>query len=125
MLGFRIWDSLDKRFLSTPEERRKITIFDDGMLSIYTHEPLSQEDLSRYIPMQSTGIFAWQEKEIFEGDVLFIYIDTPTFSNHYYLVESVKDFLLMIGKLENCIRNISNDGNIYECPALMDRLKEK
>ena len=123
MLGFRVWDSKDKRFLSTIEERRKITIFDDGMLSFFTHEPLSVDDLSRYIPMQSTGCFDHLNKEIFEGDMLFIYIDGLLLSNHYYLVKTVKDFLLMIGRLGDYINRISNDGNIYEQPSLLERLK--
>ena len=122
MLGFRVWDSEEKRFLSTIEERRKITIFDDGMLSIYSHEPLSEEDLSRYIPMQSTGIKDCNDILIYEGDIL---LDGDT----YYLVEDVIGFLTQIEYLGDnsemhdfkFIRPII--GNKFLNPELLERLK--
>ncbi len=119
MLGFRVWDMKNKSM-----NRMASSFYLDSYGDLC--EELTgrvTEVLKNYIAMQSTGIFDFQDKEIFEGDMLFIYIDTPEFSNHYYLVESAKDFLLMMGKLGDSVRKISNDGNVYEQPQLLEKIK--
>lgn len=117
MLGFRVWDSEEKRFINSDS----FVMSDIGMLAKLV-SPGGVYCEPRYIPMQSTGLKDWQDKPIFEGDMLFIYIDSPV-CNHYYLVQSTKDFLLMLGLIGQRINKISNDGNIYSNPELLERLK--
>jgi len=121
MLGFRVWDSEEKKFINTDS----FVMSDCGILArlngnggVYCS--------NRYIPLQSTGCRDTSGQLILEGDVLFIYYhgDCKTYKNEYILVESVKEFLMWYGQFVSCIRKISNDGDIYECPALLERLKE-
>lgn len=112
-LKFRVWDSIEKRFLSTMEERRKITIFDNGMLSLVMREPLSIDDLSRYIPMHYIGFKDKNEQSIFEGDILEVA------GGSKIIVESMDTFLIYCGKYEEkhdveLFPSVSVVGNIYE-----------
>lgn len=116
MLGFRVWNKKSNKisdgfpFLALS--------FDGKILSMENVYPKNVSD--DYILMQFTGIYDWQDKPIYEGDVLFLYRKG---NNIYYLVENVKDFLIIHGQDYYNIEKISNDGNIYECPALLERLK--
>jgi hypothetical protein len=122
MLGFRVWDNLNKTF----EWPINFYMTDLGELE-YTDSdysspyPLGEFFENRFISMQFTGIYDWQDKPIYEGDVLFLYRKTG--NNIYYLVENIKDFLIIYGQDYYNIEKISNDGNIYECPALLERVK--
>lgn len=128
MLGFRVWDSVDKRFVKYDE----IIMSSDGVIGTidYNRDFVYMEgdgpEINKYIPMQSTGVYDCDDKPIYEGDVLFIYYhgDCKTYKNEYILVESVKEFLMWYGQFVSYIKKISNDGNVYEQPYLVGRLKE-
>jgi|GEM_PF-5533451 hypothetical protein len=127
MLGFRVWDNLNKTF----EWPINFYMTDLGELE-YTDSdysspyPLGEFFENRFISMQFTGIYDWQDKPIYEGDVLFIYYNETPWprNNEYVLVSLAKDFLIWYGSLGAFIKKISCDGNIYECPYLLERLKE-
>jgi hypothetical protein len=121
MLGFRVWDSVDKKFINTDS----FVMSDCGILArlngnggVYCS--------NRYIPLQSTGCRDTRGQLILEGDVLFIYYHgvNREYKDEYILVENVKDFLMWYGRYIPYIRKISNDGNVYEQPYLLGRLKE-
>lgn len=130
MLGFRVWDSKDKCFYIDPS--------DDGLFSDAQGELIaitetgeiifSPKANQRFIPMQSTGIKDFQGVMIYEGDVLFIRYTRPLGNSEitkslYFHVESVVNFLQSLGALHP-IDKISCDGNIYEHPKLLERLKK-
>ncbi len=119
MLGFRVWDTERKRLIAGGVHMAQFFQGEVPML-LSGGNPL---DPDKFILMQSTGIMDYRDYEIYEGDVLFIYIDTPTLSNHYYLVEDARTFLMYYGYINASIHKISNDGNIYENPELLERLK--
>jgi hypothetical protein len=119
MLGFRVWDTENYEFCENTDQEFYIDRI--GYLYELYKRSLIKHKGTRYIPMQSTGIYDWQDKPIYEGDVLFLYRKTG--NNIYYLVENIKDFLIIYGQDYYNIEKISNDGNIYECPALLERVK--
>jgi len=119
MLGFRVWDTENYEFCENTDQEFYIDRI--GYLYELYKRSLIKHKGTRYIPMQSTGIYDWQDKPIYEGDVLFLYRKTG--NNIYYLVENIKDFLIIYGQDYYNIEEISNDGNIYECPALLERVK--
>lgn len=129
MLGFRVWDN-ERKIMFPAIYKDHFMMNMDGI--VYEGCPGDEENVNeeltvvdeRFIPLQSTGIFDWQGKEIFEGDVLFIYTETLLLGNHYYLVESIKDFFMRLERLSGHIVKISNDGNIYENPSLLTRLEK-
>lgn len=124
MLGFRVWDSEEKRFI-----RRDDSLFFLAESAALFHDSdgygectkLYEAD-NRFIPMQFTGVVDMDNKPIYEGDVLFLYTNL-TRGNYYYHVYDAGCFLKYMGNFESYIKKISNDGNIYECPALLKRLK--
>lgn len=128
MLGFRVWDSERKEMISG--------IYTDHFMMnmkgiVYEGCPGDEENASEeltmiddnFIPMQSTGIKDWKAKPIFEGDMLFIHYHEKGLTNDYYLVNTVREFLLFYGARMLSIYKIANDGNVYEQPTLLEKLK--
>lgn len=119
MLGFRVWDSEEKRFVNLDYQ----VMNRNGDLGLMDRDCDFQREEKRYIPMQSTGVKDWQDKPIYEGDMLFIHYHEKSLTNEYYLVNTAREFLLFYGARMLSIYKIANDGNVYECPSLLEKLK--
>ena len=105
MLGFRVWDSKDKRFLD--DTLHFCAIGHDGNLL------LDQECAVRYIPMQSTGLSGKNGTIIYESDILEVA------GGSKIVVNDLKDFLIYCGRYEEkngveLLHSVSVVGNIYE-----------
>jgi len=132
MLGFRVWH---KQFYDQPgymeyydPNKTNHILFANMDNAIYCNEGSYDDGFykeTNCIPLQFTGLNDFRFKPIYEGDVLFIYThpNSEDLDNHYYLVEDVKEFLLYLGSIWKFIKKISNDGNIYERPSLLERIK--
>jgi len=128
MLGFRVWDKAGKNmFYSNPEKPDDPPFLmgpDGSLLLPYANHRLP--DI--YVPLQSTGVSDSWDKPIYEGDVLFIRYTRPLGNAEitkslYYYFESMVDFLQFLG-MTHPIDKISCDGNIYDHPALLERLNK-
>ena len=127
MLGFRVWDSENKRFIDTKDSN--FTMNGSGEFGrVLTHQNILYFNCTpslknAFIPLQSTGIKDWQDKPIYEGDMIFIHYHEKSLTNEYYLVNTVREFLLFYGARMLSIYKIANDGNVYEQPTLLEKLK--
>ncbi len=123
MLGFRVWDTRLKIMVST-RGNYDFCMGPSGDISQFEPWCDIHHDLKEsHIPMQSTGVKDLRGDEIFEGDVLYVSSNIPEINNYYYLVKSVKDFLLHRGSFRNSLFGFLIHGNIYENPELLERLK--
>ena len=115
MLGFRVWDLLDKRFIDCPYQimNNKGEL---GMMDRTTFVP----EPKRFTPMQSTGIKDCCNNMIFEGDVLVE-------GHNYVLVNNIIDFLMYLGTFDDVFEKgkliMPIIGNIYSNPELLEELK--
>jgi len=106
MLGFRVWNSKNKRFYDDFSCFNFFSMSSKGgiMGGIYHSE--------NNIPMQSTGLFDSMGQEIFEGDVVEIK-DITFGTKKPYLVKSVIDFL-RDNPRSGFVQSFTILGNIYE-----------
>lgn len=127
-IKFRAWDDENKIMYSPEgleqpeiEEDTKKTIYSYlsfGVLSIYD---FGSDDPIEFVPMQSTGWFDKEQKEIFEGDV----ISVDGNMNQVIWSEEVAGFVLMandgmMGMGGDYLNDVSEIiGNIYEDPNLI------
>lgn len=125
MLGFRVWDNLDKKMIDLSLRQK---VFDDmesvtespfclnfnGQLSYvsaaYYLGNIEIANLERYIPMQSTGQMDADGKMIYEGDVI------STFQSMFIYVDSVRNFYITC--LTHKLSGFKVVGNVYENPGL-------
>ena len=129
MLGFRVWYCGHMMKV----KNSKVVMNSEGELcEIYEGGPCpypinSGLYPSAPIPMQSTGVCDFRGKEIFVGDMLFFKFSDAPIDSFYYLVEDVGYFNQQLGIFvgKQLSVKISNDGNIYECPALLERLNDQ
>lgn len=119
MLGFRVWDNIDKKFINTDS----FVMSDTGCLAKLHGGGGVYCDADRYIPMQSTGVTDSSKKDIFEGDVLKIF-DKPGHPIYYlYHIDSASEFLMYYGSIYSHTQELKITGNVYESPELLEQLK--
>jgi len=121
MLGFRVWDNVDKKFTNCSYEVMNFK-GEVGMMDRTTFV----KNCDRFIPLQSTGLFDCDGKEIFEGDIVeklahrqqFSWVtvvnNVTEFFNKYYIYE--------IDEAPDS-RYFKVLGNIYENPEFLESAK--
>jgi uncharacterized phage protein (TIGR01671 family) len=125
MLGFRVWDSKSARFMNFTD---LVYIDYNGLLNIFNplsrdYEVADEEDLKRYIPMQSTGIKDSTGTEIYEGDI----IEYSTYNilgqvyTEYWEVEELPGSFNHLSNLD-FEYEIKVARNIYENPKLLEKV---
>lgn len=144
MLGFRVWDKDNSRFINSLDQ---IQMDSKGNLFYILTHALSVYpkalDPDRFIPMQSTGIFDPKGNKIFEGDILqydylqgtcraekkiLVVTDFHYFIRSYYgtlsRMKNNSPDILISKYVENLMLPCVIIGNIYENPELQNK-KEK
>lgn len=119
MLRFRVWDSEKKRFIFKGES--SVVMSQNGeLMQLSPADWIIDKHVmdENYIPMQSTGLFDSNNKEIFESDIIaFSHKDFDSLNT--LIVDNVRDFLIDISyfhRIEpNQYTNVGKIiGNIYE-----------
>jgi hypothetical protein len=86
MLGFRVWDSEENKFVCFPKDSR-YAIDVDGELVGPGNYDLFSNWTNRFIPMQSTGLTDYHGRVIYEKDILMWSFDTGP----HFVVENIND----------------------------------
>lgn len=121
MLGFRVWDSREKRMVYSfrkIDDPDFLMGLDGSLLLPYANHRCSEE----YIPMQFTGVRDCQGQLIYEGDVLVIKAESNPEMGIYLIlchriVDDVTEFLRWLGSMEP-VKFIEIIGNRFENPEI-------
>jgi hypothetical protein len=122
MLGFRVWDKEENKFINTDS----FVMSNCGLLAKLVGLGGAYCG-PRFVPMQFTGMYDWQKKPIYEGDFLSIRYyrrigDSEIKEPIHYHVGDVVCFLQFI-RMYDPIEKLSCDGNIYENLELWESYK--
>jgi len=121
-IKFRAWDKLTKMIYINDDLR--LIFFSDGTWAIvdstnttWTSNGGHEGILMQYIGQDNNG------KEIYEGDVLKIWMDGDL-QDKFYIVESVEKFYFDCNREDRYLRITKTEvvGNIYENPELLEEI---
>ncbi|XGU47807.1 YopX family protein [Fusobacterium necrophorum subsp. funduliforme] len=121
-IKFRVWDSLEKRFLIKNEKVSR-GIFKDKLSEIVDFEnyscQINNSEDERYMFLQCIGMKDINDKEIYEGDIV------RTFGESFVVFYSQEHVGYLLKDIDGCLETIRSYrvevlGNIYENPELLE-----
>lgn len=120
MLGFRVWDSVERCFIDKPS-KEGLFISDSGELIAITatfDRIVDTRAHERFIVMQATGTKDLNGNMIYEGDVVHVMVNSQEFNVIVHdAVEFIQLYSIDFDSLTTPPMHI--EGNIYENPEYL------
>lgn len=113
-LNFRVWDTLEKRFLTNDE----FTISNYGVHKVWVdeeqtyHAELGDNMNHRYIVMQFTGLRDINSKKLYFGDKFVLYYGKRK-EDAYYLMRNLNDLYTLLYRIYESGAEFEIVGNMY------------
>jgi len=120
-IKFRFWDVVK-------EEMSDVALMIDGDGKIYEWDSygMDSDETTRYIMMQYTGLKDKNEKEIYEGDIVYSELGEHSgkvvFGKGRFYLDFFDTNTIMTFMYENQ-HKLRVIGNVYENPELLDDIK--
>lgn len=124
-IKFRIWDKICDRFFNN-DYNYPVIITNSGKIGIlvddFNFEEFKKDELKNIVISEYTGLKDKNEKEIYDGDILF-----ESFGERYYKVvfengsyrAEFEEYSLDLIDVAHCCEIV---GNIFENPELYEQL---